>query len=132
MKKVSTRIFAVLRSNEKLTFLVHEYEKLVHRPSTMAKSSSSRFRPGVEVKAKACHVFSLAKCRQRYGQGAKTKILFGTVVGLVQEKNNKNRTVTTVAADFDIGGHDTKRAALSTRRIQPLDPPNAGQGHVPP
>jgi hypothetical protein len=66
------------------------------------------------IEAKAIHVTSEAECSRRYGANKKTKIVPGVVVSVKNVQNPENgRTITSVTADFDLGGGTMKRETLN-------------------
>ena len=74
---------------------------------------------GSRISAKAMHVTNLAECARRYGANKKTKVLYGTVVEHVSQRNNPNsrRVTNIIVGDFDLGGGVLKQASLNIRSV---------------
>ena len=80
---------------------------------------------GSRISAKAIHVTNLAECARRYGANKKTKVLYGTVVEHVSQRNNPNsrRVTNIIVGDFDLGSGVLKQASLNIRSVKAVEPP---------
>ena len=79
---------------------------------------------GLRISAKAIHITNLAECARRYGANKKTKVVYGTVVEHISQKNNptSNRITNIIVGDYDFGDGVIKRASLNIRSVKLCDP----------
>lgn len=80
--------------------------------------SDPRCIPGTAVTAKAIHVTSKAECSRRYGAQAKTYVVSGVVVKVVEKNlDGSNRRSKVVFVDFDFGDGVVKRRGMGLRSL---------------
>lgn len=74
---------------------------------------------GSRVKAKAIHVSNLAECARRYGKNKLIKVVFGTVLEVINSVNpTSNRASMYITANYDLGGGTMKEAKLNIRSVK--------------
>ncbi len=79
---------------------------------------------GALVTAKAIHVTSEIECHRRFGHEKKTTWVVGVVTAVnVKHNEGRNRTTTTIVADYDLGFDTIRRKELNLVSVKPYVPP---------
>ena len=77
---------------------------------------------GAIVTCKATLVTNIQECSRRYGSNAKSKILEGVVLEVINERNAYTfRSQTYINGDWNLGNGRTKRASVHIRHVQAKD-----------
>ncbi len=90
----------------------------------MSLPNDARLNIGTSIDALAHHVTNLAERSRRYGSKAKTKIVPGIVVEVVQKRNtsSQGQMRTFMVADSFFGGSYIKRSKLSLQSVKHVEP----------